>query len=412
MTTVYGTIGDDTRWLNGYFVGTFNGLAGNDTLDIGNLVRSQFSLSQQSDGSILLDTVSGASRQPASHITLISVEHLSYNSSKSSIDLTNYFPTITSVNPANGSTGISTDSPISVTFNESVHHGTGNISLHQDSATGSVLESFNVATSQLLNFQGSTLTISPSNLKANTHYYLTFDSGTVIDANNNPYVVTQAFDFTTLPSLILSGSNTVHDLLGGASNDVFTPGSGGDTINGMGGIDSVQYTLARQHYTISQTTSGWTIQDNTGTTGTDTLSNIERLTFSDTKLALDLNGNAGTTAKILGAVFGKTAVNNQAYVGIGLYYLDHSTPSQDLMQYALSAKLGADVNDPTKVVNLLYTNVMGVAPDKATSDYYVGLLNSHQYSAASLAVLAADTSYNTNKNIDLVGLSHTGIAFI
>lgn len=411
MATFYGTNGNDSWSLRAPTNATLNGLAGTDSLYIGTLQRNQFSLSQQSDGSILLDTVSGASGQSASHMVLVSIENLYYNSSKNSIDLTNYFPTITSVNPANGSTGISTGSPISVTFNESVHHGTGNISLHQDSATGSVLESFNVATSQLLNFQGSTLTISPSNLKANTHYYLTFDSGTVIDANNNPYVVTQAFDFTTLPSLILSGSNTVHDLLGGASNDVFTPGSGGDTINGMGGIDSVQYTLARQHYTISQTTSGWTIQDNTGTTGTDTLSNIERLTFSDTKLALDLNGNAGTTAKILGAIFGKTAVNNQAYVGIGLQYLDSGTSYQDLMQLALDAKLVADVNDPTKVVNLLYANVVGVAPDKATSDYYVGLLNSHQYSAASLAVLAADTSYNTN-NIDLVGLSHTGIAFI
>ena len=35
------------------------------------------------------------------------------------------------------------------------------------------------------------------------------------------------------------------------------------------------------------------------TDGTDQLTNIERLQFTDKNVALDLNGNAGTTAKIL-----------------------------------------------------------------------------------------------------------------
>ena len=233
----------------------------------------------------------------------------------------------------------------------------------------------------------------------------------MIDTNNNPYLVTQNFDFTTQQNLILNGSNSVHDLSGGTGNDVFTPGSGGDTVNGLGGIDTVQYSLARQNYNISQTTSGWTVQDTTGKTGTDILSNIERLSFADSKLALDLSGNAGTTAKILGAVFGKASVTNQQYVGIGLQYLDSGTAYQDLMQLALGVKLGTDINDASKVVDLLYNNVVGSAPDQATLATYVGLLNSHQYTAASLGVLAADTSFNT-ANIDLIGLSHTGIAFI
>lgn len=411
MATINGTTSNDAWNLVGSWSGTLNGLAGTDSLYIGTLQRNQFTLTQKTDGSILLDTVSGASGQPASHMVLVSIENLYYNSSRNSIDLTQYFPTITNLSPTNGSTGISTSSPIIVTFNETIHRGTGNISLHQDSASGSVLESFNAATSQLLNFQGSTLTISPGTLQSNTHYYLTFDSGSVIDTNNNPYVVTQNFDFTTQQNLILNGSSNVHDLSGGTGNDLFTPGSGGDTINGLGGIDTVQYSLAKQNYNISQTTSGWTVQDNSGKTGTDVLTNIERLNFADNKLALDLSGNAGTTAKILGAVFGKTAVTNQQYVGIGLQYLDSGTSYQDLMQLALGVKLGTDINDATKVVNLLYNNVIGSAPDQATLATYVGLLNSHQYTAASLGVLAADTSFNS-ANIDLIGLSHTGIAFI
>ncbi len=45
------------------------------------------------------------------------------------------------------------------------------------------------------------------------------------------------------------------------------------------------------------------MQTNSGTDGTDTLTNVERLKFSDFSVAPDVSGYAGTTAKILGAVF-------------------------------------------------------------------------------------------------------------
>jgi hypothetical protein len=147
------------------------------------------------------------------------------------------------------------------------------------------------------------------------------------------------------------------------------------------------------------------------TDGTDTLTNIQRLQFNDISVALDIDGNAGTTAKILGAVFGKSALSNETYVGIGLQLLDTGTSYQDLMQLALNAKLGVSVNDPTQVVSLLYSNIVGVAPDQANLNYFVGLLNSHQYTTASLGVMAADTSLNT-ANIDLIGLAQTGIYYV
>ncbi len=64
------------------------------------------------------------------------------------------------------------------------------------------------------------------------------------------------------------------------------------------------------------------VSEPTGSDDTDYLTNVGRLKFSDKSIALDLDGNAGTTAKILGAVFGKDAVNNKNYVGIGLNFLD------------------------------------------------------------------------------------------
>ena len=94
----------------------------------------------------------------------------------------------------------------------------------------------------------------------------------------------------------------------------------------------------------------------TGTYGTDTLTNVERLKLSDFSITLDISGHAGSTARILGAVFGSAAVAKREYAGIGLQLLDAGMSYPDLIQLALNAKLGAD---NATVVNLLYNHVVG-----------------------------------------------------
>jgi hypothetical protein len=149
------------------------------------------------------------------------------------------------------------------------------------------------------------------------------------------------------------------------------------------------------------------VSEPTGSDDTDYLTNIERLKFSDKSIALDLDGNAGTTAKILGAVFGKDAVNNKNYVGIGLNFLDTGWSYDNLAGLALEAA-GAKTND--QIVSLLWTNVIGTNPTAADKQPFIALLENGM-SAGALAHLAADTSYNTT-NINLVGLAQTGIEYI
>jgi len=262
--------------------------------------------------------------------------------------------------------------------------------------------------------QNKTLTASNTLADADglgTISYQWFCDGTAItNAIQSNYKLTQADvgKKISVKASYVDGFGTAESV---SSNNIITGGAGNDDIHGGTGINTSLYSGAKSNYTITNTSTGFIIQDNVGTDGTDTLTNIQRLQFSDTSIAYDMNGNAGTAAKILGAVFGKISISNESYVGLGLQYLDAGTSYQDLMQLALNAKLGAEVNDPTKVVTLLYTHVMGVAPDKATSDYFVGLINSHQYSAASLGVMAADTSLNAT-NIDLVGLAQAGIHYV
>jgi hypothetical protein len=177
------------------------------------------------------------------------------------------------------------------------------------------------------------------------------------------------------------------------------------------GLDTVVWPEAQKQYLISPTATGWTVQDTAKNGATDRLEGAERLTFSDQTLALDLDGHAGSVAKILGAVFGPAAVNNQAFVGIGLYYLDTlklSAPA--LMQLAIDARLGAKASHD-QVVTLLYTQVVGQAPSTQVKQSYVNLLDTRQETVASLGMLAADLDIN-KVNINLVGLAQTGLAYV
>ncbi len=208
-----------------------------------------------------------------------------------------------------------------------------------------------------------------------------------------------------------SGGSTDNNMLTGTSgNDTLSCTSGNDTLDGGAGIDKANYTGNRANFTLTQSGASFITTDSTGAQGTDMLTNMERLNFADMSIALDVaGGNAGTTAKILGAVFGPASVSNREYVGIGLSMLDSGMNYSDLMLLALNARLGAGFSNVDEV-NLLYQNLVGVLPSIADLNYFVETINSGQFTQSSLAIMAADLDLNAT-NINLTGLAQTGIEF-
>lgn len=183
-----------------------------------------------------------------------------------------------------------------------------------------------------------------------------------------------------------------------------------EQINGNSGINTVDYSGTLSNYTITQSGSSFVVQDNTGVDGMDTLTNIQRLHFTDMSVALDVNGgNAGITAEVLGVVFGAPSVSNTVYAGIGLNLLDGGMNFQNLMQLALNVKLGIGFTN-TQEVQLLYHNLLGVAAGQSDIAYWNNTINSGRFTQASLAVMAAETSFNTI-NINLVGLKQHGLEY-
>jgi len=207
-----------------------------------------------------------------------------------------------------------------------------------------------------------------------------------------------------------TGNALANVLTGNEGNNTLTGAAGNDTLDGGAGIDIAAYTGNRAGFTLAKSGTNFIVTDSTGAEGVDTVTNIERLVFSDTRVAVDItNGNAGTTAKILGAVFGASSLTVKEYVGIGLSLLDGGMSYPDLMLLALNARLGAGFSNASEV-NLLYQNLVGVLPSTADLNYFIGTITSGQFTQVSLAVMAADLNLNAT-NIHLTDLAQTGIVF-
>lgn len=212
---------------------------------------------------------------------------------------------------------------------------------------------------------------------------------------------------------VMTAGNLAEAYYGGAGHDRITGGIGDDLIDGGEGIDTAVYLSGRAVYQLNRTDFGWTVRANLGNEGLDRLTQVERLQFTDTALALDLDGHAGSVAQVLRALFGKSALANKAHVGIGLKLFDDGMSYAQVVDLALSTGLVhqlAGGTSHTAFVQHVYRNVVGVNPDAASLAEFVGLLNSGVFTQSSLALLAAQHPLNT-QSADLVGLANLGLEY-
>jgi Ca2+-binding RTX toxin-like protein len=206
----------------------------------------------------------------------------------------------------------------------------------------------------------------------------------------------------------LYGNEVANRLQGGAGNDTLEGGQGDDTLEGGAGVDVASYAATRAASAVSATGSGLTVT--AGTLGTDRLTDVERLAFSDVRVAFDLEGPAGQVARILGATLGPAALANKTYVGLGLGMLDSGKSYADVAFLAASAALGGNVTNQS-LVTLLFSNVIGQAPSAAEAAPFLQMLDSGNVTPRGLVTMAADTPFNADR-IGLTGLAASGIEYV
>jgi thioesterase domain-containing protein len=231
----------------------------------------------------------------------------------------------------------------------------------------------------------------------------------IIDSNNPGVVEFHSWE-SGFRTRLHTGTQGSDGLFGDAAADMFDGLAGDDALDGAGGIDVARFAGARQNHAITNTSSGFTVS---GGEGADTVINIERLYFADTRVALDLDGAAGNTAKIIGAAFGAAYLANREYVGTGVRLFDSGMSMNDVAAVVLDSvpfRQLTGSSDDTAVVTQIYGNVVGAAPTTAELDYFLSLLDDGM-SQAELLVLAANTELN-QQNIDFVGLSQSGIEYV
>jgi serralysin len=108
---------------------------------------------------------------------------------------------------------------------------------------------------------------------------------------------------TSAPTRMQFTIDSPLNMVGDGLANRFTPGSGNNAIDGMGGLDTVAYTGARANFAIERGVYGVTVTDKSGALGTDNLINVERIQFGDTMVALDVDGAAGQVYRLYQAAF-------------------------------------------------------------------------------------------------------------
>ncbi len=252
-------------------------------------------------------------------------------------------------------------------------------------------------------------------------------NGTFVYTPTANFAGTDSFSFaasdgmteSSVASVQISISPVVDNIIGTTSNDslvgfsdadIFVGKAGDDSIWGGDGVDTAIFTATRSQYQIDRTSAQLTVRDLQGAEGSDQLVSIERLQFQDQSLAFDLDGDAGTAAKILGAIGGVSAMQNKEYAGIALDLLAKGMSAEQLAEVAINAVLAGNVN-ATRVVELIFQNVVGTAPDGASLALYTGMLDRGELGIGQLGVLAANTDLN-QQHIDIVGLAQSGLDYL
>lgn len=208
----------------------------------------------------------------------------------------------------------------------------------------------------------------------------------------------------------LYGSALYKTLTGSAHDDLFTAGPRGATIAGGDGLDRVDYAGARASASIARQTDGsFTLRD---AAGTDTLSGIERIRFSDGAVALDvgLDGVAGQAYRLYQAAFNRTP--DAAGLGYWIDGMDHGLGLLDVAKSFVGADefrqlYGANASS-ADIVGRYYQNVLHRAADAAGFDFWVDAM---EHKGATAAEVLANFSQSAENVATLVGVMQNGVAY-
>jgi serralysin len=206
--------------------------------------------------------------------------------------------------------------------------------------------------------------------------------------------------FNTLVSNAKGGSGN-DTIIGNAAANRLRGNGGDDAIDGGAGIDSADFSGPSSNYAV--TLSGQArVRDIVGADGTDTLTSIERLQFTDKLLATDTAGNAGQAYRLYQAAFNRTP--DKAGLSYWVNSLDHGSDlASAAASFIGSGEFKAAHGDPatlsaSKFLDVLYANILGRSPDPAGKAYWQDQID-HGFARARVLASFSESP----ENVAIVG---------
>jgi hypothetical protein len=171
-------------------------------------------------------------------------------------------------------------------------------------------------------------------------------------------------------------------IIGNNLNNVITGGAGDDTIDGVSGLDTCTYSGVASAYSITNSAAlTWTVRDTINNRdGTDTLTHISRLQFTNTNVALDIGPTqtAGSVYMLYQATFNRTP--DAAGLGYWINAVDKganiitNVAASFVTSPEFVAKYGSNPSNASYVDNL-YQNVLHRAGESGGVAYWNQQLN-------------------------------------
>lgn len=193
------------------------------------------------------------------------------------------------------------------------------------------------------------------------------------------------FDLTALAGNVLPGSERADTLLGTGGNDSLTGGAADDVLMGAAGQDIAFYAGADGRYTLS-IGPNTTLTDRSGAEGTDTLTDIETLRFSNGDFALSAFVDAGMLAAeaFRDLVEMYVSYYNRAPDALGLTFWANTFANglslNEIATFFAEAPEAQAALPPdmpiVDFVNSVYNNTIGRLPDEAGAAFWTDMLTS------------------------------------
>ncbi|UOD50409.1 DUF4214 domain-containing protein [Orrella daihaiensis] len=206
----------------------------------------------------------------------------------------------------------------------------------------------------------------------------TFDSGPelfVMQQDGTPVTaVINALYRDASERLNAAGVGT--DIKGYAGDDLFDVTGTNLSLDGGVGLDTAAYRVSFAMVTIDRRGDDEWIVTSAGS-DSDTLKSIERLSFTDVNVALDISGISGQAYRIYQAAFDRAPDTS----GLG-YWIAQMDQGASLSSVAMGfvqslefeTRYGASSSDE-QFVDLLYANVLDRQPDQSGYDYWIDVMS-------------------------------------